>query len=84
MRFLGLTLILSDVVGLKVDDTAVGFVEHRAGLDASCARQLEVVNKVGKRAAAVDDVLDDDDVKVCHIGAVKVEHHMTMAPSAWF
>ena len=65
---------LAEIVGGKVDDAARGFVEHSAGLNASCARQLEVVNKVGKGASAVDDILNNNDVKVCHINTVKFEN----------
>src|SRR5690606_23316206 len=54
--------LAADVFHGDVDDALVGLVEQSADLNAFWTRALEAIKKELKSAAAVDDLLDDDDV----------------------
>ena len=71
--------LLADVVGVDVDLSSGGLVQECAGLDASGTLGLDVVHQELQGVAGVNDILDDQDVAVGHVGTVEVDLHLDLA-----
>ena len=71
--------LLADVVGVDVDLSSGGLVQECAGLDASGTLGLDVIHQELQGIAGVNDILDDQDVAVGHVGTVEVDLHLDVA-----